>query len=180
MTPAFLTGLDMLRQMQSLTGCCDTQPPVVVYRDRPAQSQPAAAVPDDGLQHKAGGVAAFLESTLRTNSRDIADWRDDVETAANTLRKALAAAPQAPQQAAKRDDFLQGVCVALAVIRGFDSGTAWAELVRTVGIEQLLNYAAFVEPEEWELAGFNKYAMQELGRRKPRKPLPAPPATPVA
>lgn len=99
MTPAFLTGLDMLKQMQSLTGCCDTQPPVVVYRDRPGQSQPAAAVPDDSLRHKAGAVAAFLESTLRTNSRDITDWCDDVEAAANTLRKALAAAPQAPQQA---------------------------------------------------------------------------------
>ena len=31
----------MLKQMQALTGCCDTQPPVVVYRDRPVQSQPA-------------------------------------------------------------------------------------------------------------------------------------------
>lgn len=48
MTPAFLTGLDMLRQMQALTGCCDTQPPVVVYRDRPALSQPAAAAPVGG------------------------------------------------------------------------------------------------------------------------------------
>lgn len=48
MSPAFLTGLDMLKQMQGLTGCCDTQPPVVVYRDRPAQSQPAAAAPVGG------------------------------------------------------------------------------------------------------------------------------------
>lgn len=99
MSPDFLTGLDMLKQMRALTGCCDTQPPVVVYRDRPGQSQPAAAVPDDSLRHKAGAVAAFLESTLRTNSRDITDWCDDVEAAANTLRKALAAAPQAPLQA---------------------------------------------------------------------------------
>lgn len=48
MSPAFLAGLDMLRQMQALTGCCDTQPPVIVYRDRPGLSQPAAAVPAGG------------------------------------------------------------------------------------------------------------------------------------
>lgn len=115
MTPAFLTGLDMLKQMRALTGCCDTQPPVVVYRDRPGQSQPAAAVPDDSLRHKAGAVAAFLESTLRTNSRDITDWCDDVEAAANTLRKALAAAPQAPQQADRAMQALRVAREALAL-----------------------------------------------------------------
>lgn len=69
-----------------------------------------------------------------------------------------------------QDSFLQGVCVSLAVITAHDNGVMWAELVRTVGVDELLNYAAHVEPDEWELAGFSIYADSELNRRKPRKP----------
>ncbi len=66
------------------------------------------------------------------------------------------------------DEFLAGVCVALQCVTAQDSGVLWAEIVRAVGVDDLLQYAAFIEPEEWDLAGFSKYASTELHRRKPR------------
>jgi hypothetical protein len=76
-----------------------------------------------------------------------------------------------------KDDFLHGICVALSCVVSMDCGVTWAEIVRTAGLEDLLQFAAFVEPEEWELAGFAKYAMAELRRGKPRtrRVAPAPP-----
>lgn len=71
--------------------------------------------------------------------------------------------------AAGGDDFLRGICVSLQVISGFDCGVMWAELVRAVGVDDLLQYAAHIEPDEWQLAGFARYAMAELGRSRPRK-----------
>ena len=69
----------------------------------------------------------------------------------------------------ERDDFLAGVCVSLQVITAMDCGVTWAEIVRAVGEDKIIRYASHIEPEEWELAGFKKYAMQELRRGKPRK-----------
>lgn len=71
-----------------------------------------------------------------------------------------------------RDEFLSGVCVALQVITSFAKSAAWieawAELVRTAGVDDILYYAAHVEPDEWELAGFSRYAKFALKRGKPR------------
>lgn len=67
-----------------------------------------------------------------------------------------------------RDDFLAGICVALQVVTSMDCGVTWAEIVQTAGVDDLLRYAAFVEPEEWQLAGFAKYARSELHRGRPR------------
>ncbi|WP_186269985.1 hypothetical protein [Burkholderia gladioli] len=64
--------------------------------------------------------------------------------------------------------FFAGVCVALQVITAFDQGVMWAELVRACGTDELLHYAAHVEPEEWQLAGFEKYAFNELRKKKPK------------
>jgi hypothetical protein len=69
-----------------------------------------------------------------------------------------------------KDDFLQGICVALTIISSDGDGVLWAELVKTAGVDALLQYAAHVEPEEWETAGFKRFAKAELGRSKPRKP----------
>lgn len=72
----------------------------------------------------------------------------------------------------KSDDaFLHGVCVALSVVTAMDCGVTWAEIVTTVGEDDLLYFAAHTEPEEWKLAGFSKYAKLELGKRKPLKRL---------
>lgn len=69
----------------------------------------------------------------------------------------------------ERDDFLAGVCVALQVVTAADCGVTWADIVRAVGEDNIIQYAANVEPEEWELAGFRKYARNELRRGKPRR-----------
>ncbi|HEY1129157.1 MAG TPA: hypothetical protein VGF12_07120 [Roseateles sp.] len=66
------------------------------------------------------------------------------------------------------DEFLQGVCVALQHVKACDA-VAWGEIVRAVGEDDMLRYAAHIEPEEWELAGFDQHAKSELGRGKPRK-----------
>lgn len=68
----------------------------------------------------------------------------------------------------RKDDFLAGICVALTAVVAFDSPVLWAEIVRSAGIDNMLNYATFVEPEEWELAGFAKYARSSLHRSRPR------------
>lgn len=81
----------------------------------------------------------------------------------------------------ERDDFMQGIFVALQHVKA-DNSVIWREIVESVGVDDALNYAAFVEPAEWELAGFDQFAKQELGRTKPRKrrarPLTASPTTP--
>ncbi|WP_208455485.1 hypothetical protein [Burkholderia gladioli] len=74
----------------------------------------------------------------------------------------------ADERAARDDGFFAGVCVALQVITAFDQGVMWAELVRACGTDELLQYAAHVEPEEWQLAGFEKYAFNELRKKKPK------------
>ena len=71
-----------------------------------------------------------------------------------------------PQKVAHGDDFLQGVCVALQTIK-LRCGVSWKEIVESVSADEMLNYAAFVEPEECELAGFEELAEQMLGRTKP-------------
>ena len=69
------------------------------------------------------------------------------------------------------DAFMSGVCAALATVTAHGDSVIWREIVRSVGIDNALNYAANVNPEDWDLAGFSKYAQPELGKDKP---LPAP------
>lgn len=90
------------------------------------------------------------------------------------LRDALASRDEAAQQPqgqpiTERDDFLQGVCVALQVVTAMDCGVTWREIVKTVGKEAILQFAAHDEPEEWELAGFKRYARTELKCGKPNR-----------
>jgi hypothetical protein len=65
------------------------------------------------------------------------------------------------------DGFMSGVCAALATVTAHGDSVIWREIVRSVGIDNALNYAANVNPEDWELAGFSKYAQPELGKDKP-------------
>ena len=73
----------------------------------------------------------------------------------------------------ERDAFLAGICVALQCVTASDDGVLWREIVQTAGVESLLRYATFVEPDEWELAGFKRYAQRELHRARPRKCVPS-------
>lgn len=72
----------------------------------------------------------------------------------------------------ERDDFLAGICVALQCVTASDDGVLWREIVQTAGVESLLRYVTFVEPDEWELAGFKRYAQREMHRARPRKCAP--------
>jgi len=67
--------------------------------------------------------------------------------------------------------FYGGICVALQCISLYDYGSAWAEVVRAVGFENLKHYVTKVEPEEFELTGFKKYAKSEFGKvvHKPKE-----------
>ena len=73
----------------------------------------------------------------------------------------------------QEDAFMGGVCAALATVTAHGDSVIWREIVRSVGIDNALNYAANINPEDWDLAGFGKYAQPELGKDKP---LPAPQA----
>ncbi|GDX74730.1 hypothetical protein LBMAG40_13870 [Cyanobium sp.] len=93
--------------------------------------------------------------------------------AATLLQQQSAPAPAvAPVAVSEWDNgFMSGVCAALAVVRNHGDSTVWKEIVRLVGTDYALNYAANVNPEDWELAGFSTYAQSELGKGKP-DPLP--------
>ncbi|MDD2750842.1 MAG: hypothetical protein PHX24_12255 [Acidithiobacillus sp.] len=66
------------------------------------------------------------------------------------------------------DEFFAGICVALQAITAMDYETLWGDLVRSVGQDKLIQYAAVTAPDEWELAGFKKYALRLLGRKRPK------------
>ena len=87
---------------------------------------------------------------------------------------ALAALRGMPVALSEQEDaFMGGVCAALATVTAHGDSVIWREIVRSVGIDNALNYAANVNPEDWDLAGFSKYAQSELGKDKPQ---PAPQA----
>lgn len=84
-----------------------------------------------------------------------------------------AVAHERAQRDPERDDFLAGICVALQCVTASDDGVLWREIVQTAGVESLLRYATFVEPDEWDLAGFKRYAQREMHRSRPRKCVPS-------
>ena len=92
---------------------------------------------------------------------------------ATLLQQQAAPAPAVVPVAVSEWDngFMSGVCAALAVVKYHGDSTVWKEIVRSVGTDYALNYAANVNPEDWELAGFSTYAQLELGKGKP-DPLP--------
>jgi hypothetical protein len=106
-------------------------------------------------------------------------WGDPCEVADDYAEEVLqdlgnAPAPAVVAVAARRgwdDGFMAGVCVALATVTLHYGSVIWKEIVQSVGIDSLLNYAANVNPEDWDLAGFGKYAQAELGKDRP-DPLP--------
>lgn len=67
------------------------------------------------------------------------------------------------------NSFMSGICVCLQHVAASDSGVLWREIVESVGVDEMLDYAARVEPDEWRLAGFDRYALSELRRMKPRQ-----------
>ncbi|MEX3691172.1 hypothetical protein AB3X91_38740 [Paraburkholderia sp. BR14263] len=83
------------------------------------------------------------------------------------VRTALASSDAA--RASADANFFAGVCTALQVIAVHDQGVLWKEIVRACGVDKLLQFASHIEPDEWELAGFAKYARGELGAKKPSK-----------
>lgn len=82
---------------------------------------------------------------------------------------------EAQRLASDGDPFLQGVCVALHAVTGTGDGILWCDIVEAAGADELFQYAAHIEPEEWTLAGFDVFAESEMGRGKPKR-LPTPPA----
>ncbi len=96
------------------------------------------------------------------------DGAVDIPTMVRAMLEAALAARQPVGEHGESDEFLAGVCVALQCVTAQDCGVLWAEIVRAVGVDDLLQYATFIEPAEWDLAGFSTYALPELNRRRPR------------
>lgn len=68
-----------------------------------------------------------------------------------------------PIKAARDEGFNAGTIAALAVVRIMDCGTAWGEIVRAAGTQGVLRHALRNE-DDWKWAGFDHYAINELGR----------------
>jgi hypothetical protein len=98
------------------------------------------------------GYALFKSS--RKGRSDISDEE--------VLRKSSARSVEAITQPVPAHDidvsFFAGVCVCLQAITAADDSVLWREIVLACGKKDLLFYATEIEPCEWELAGFSKYA----------------------
>jgi hypothetical protein len=114
-------------------------------------------------EYRSGG-----EPTWRTSALLAITWARQQQA---TELAALRGLPVALSE--WEDAFMGGVCAALATVTAHGDSVIWREIVRSVGVDNALNYAANVNPEDWELAGFSNYAQPELGKDKPR---PAPQA----
>jgi len=136
----------------------------------------ALPAPDPG---DVGELEAWLkeeaEAYRNTCGTNLASQNlDNAATLLQQQEAELAALRGAPVAVSESEDgFMSGVCAALATVTAHGDSVIWREIVRSVGIDNALNYAANVNPEDWELAGFSKYAQPELGKDKP---LPAPQA----
>jgi hypothetical protein len=136
-----------------------------------AQSRRAATL----LQQQEARIA-FLRHVLIDCGRAVGGLVDQscsdsfLLDVATEVRLAVAKAAPAvvPVAVGKWDEgFMAGACAALAVVTLHYDSVIWSEIIRSVGIDDLLNHAANVNPQDWDLAGFSKYAQAELGRGKP-------------
>jgi len=60
--------------------------------------------------------------------------------------------------------FLGGICVALQHVAVYDQGVCWHDIVNSVGFDIVKKYVTKIEPEEFELIEFKKYAKSEFGK----------------
>lgn len=60
--------------------------------------------------------------------------------------------------------FFAGICVALQHVSLYDCVTVWRDIVQSVGFDDLKHYVTKIEPEEFDLTGFKKYAKSEFGK----------------
>ena len=60
--------------------------------------------------------------------------------------------------------FLSGICVALQHVSVYDQGVCWHDIVNSVGFDLVKKYVTKIEPEEFELIEFKKYAKSEFGK----------------
>jgi len=72
----------------------------------------------------------------------------------------------------KAQAFYGGICAALQVISLYDYGTAWHDIVNAAGFETIKEYVTKIEPAEFDLIAFKKYAKSEFGKtvHTPRPP----------
>ncbi len=65
--------------------------------------------------------------------------------------------------------FFGGVCVCLQHVAGHDNGVMWREIVSSVGIDKLVEYATAIESNERELIALDKYLKIEYGKKLTRE-----------
>ena len=141
---------------------------------------PPAPEPGEAKElHPLWYLVEFLEghSSFRRRTEPTDELAEILSNSATLLQQQeseLAALREVPVAESKLDDaFMAGVCVSLALVTAHGEATIWREIVRSVGADNLLDYAANVNPDDWDLAGFGEYAQSELGKGKPA---PAPQA----
>lgn len=101
-------------------------------------------------------------------------WHDGMEANKHRVNTEAAGVPvrdvyPPPQAQPSRDYFLKGICVALQCVKDHGDGVLWKEIVHAAGADELFQYAAHTEPEEWNFAGFDVFAYEEMRRKKPKK-----------
>ncbi|ADU66179.1 hypothetical protein Selin_1445 [Desulfurispirillum indicum S5] len=60
-------------------------------------------------------------------------------------------------------DFYAGICVALQIVAQRGECVIWREIAGSVSEERLRKYVTEIEPTEYEVAGFSRFAKTELG-----------------
>jgi len=68
--------------------------------------------------------------------------------------------------------FYSGLCAALQIVALYDAGTEWHDIVNAAGFDHVKKYVTKIEPAEFDLIEFRKYAKSEFGKtiRRPQKP----------
>lgn len=174
----FSTGEDCRPLLAEAWNRRAKQEPVVDYRALSVKVSEAVGLLDRIVRNAPVGYADshpnyFKVGAQAYRKRTLKDAKQDAKLAAKILRDVwdeldptitsieAKEAAQAPSPVVA-DDFLAGICVALQCVTAFDSGVLWSEIIKAVGKDAILNYARNIEPDEWILAGFAKYAEVEL------------------
>ncbi len=67
---------------------------------------------------------------------------------------------------ARDEGFTAGTIAALAVLALHDQETIWRDVLRAAGQQdEVIYYAAHIEPEDWEWGGFAHY----IGKKPPKR-----------
>lgn len=111
---------------------------------------------------RARSIPKYVRNAIKAMEKYLQTPGETVEEPQDVLTSTQQHIPYGPNTRtsmsdAERAAFFGGMCVALTAAFRLDEPIVWAEIAR-MGGDELLHYATYVKPDEWEVAGFSKLA----------------------